>query len=68
MTYITSVEKIGFKRGLQEGERKGLQEGELKGKQEIVLSMLEEQMPLETIARLSNLSVEQIQEIQSQQQ
>ena len=51
MTYVTSVEKIGFNRA----------------QKEIALKMLEEQVPLETIARLTKLSIEQIQELQSLQ-
>jgi hypothetical protein len=59
MTYVTSVEKIGFKRG----EEKGRQETQ----KEIALEMLQEQVPVETIARLTKLSIEQIQELQPQQ-
>jgi hypothetical protein len=51
MTYVTSVEKIGFNRA----------------QKEIALKMLEEQVPVETIARLTKLSIEQIQELQPQQ-
>ncbi len=56
MTYITSMEKIGFQRGLQEGKQEGRQETQ----QEIVMSMLAKNMPLEAIARLTKLSIEQI--------
>jgi predicted transposase/invertase (TIGR01784 family) len=59
MTYVTSVEKIGFKRG----EEKGRQETQ----KEIALEMLQEQVSVETIARLTKLSIEQIQELQPQQ-
>jgi predicted transposase/invertase (TIGR01784 family) len=59
MTYVTSVEKIGFKRG----EEKGRKETQ----KEIALEMLQEQVPVETIARLTKLSIEQIQELQSPQ-
>jgi hypothetical protein len=59
MTYVTSVEKIGFKRGEQEGRETA--------QKEIALKMIGEQVPLETIARLTELSIEQIQELQSQQ-
>lgn len=52
MTYITSVEKIGFKRGKQEGKKET--------QQEIVRSMLEEQIPLETIARVTKLSISEL--------
>jgi hypothetical protein len=63
MTYVTSIEKIGFKRGEQEGRESGKQETQ----KEIALKMIGEQVPLETIARLTELSIEQIQELQSQQ-
>jgi predicted transposase YdaD len=59
MTYITSVEKIGFKRG----EEKGRQETQ----KEIALEMLQEQVPVEAIARLTKLSINQIHELQSPQ-
>ena len=51
MTYVTSVEKIGFNRA----------------QKEIALEMIEEQVPVETIARLTKLSIDQIQELQSPQ-
>jgi hypothetical protein len=55
MTYITSVEKIGFKRGQQEG------------RQEIVLAMLAENIPLETIARLTKISIAEVERIANDQ-
>jgi hypothetical protein len=61
MTYITSVEKIGFKRGQEAGLQKGIQTG----KQEVAMSMLEEGMAVETIARITKLSIEQIQALQA---
>ncbi len=60
MAYITSVEKIGFKRGKQAGKQAGRQETQ----RSIILSMLAEGIPLETIARVTQLSIEQIQAIQ----
>ncbi len=51
MTYVSSVEKIGFNHS----------------QEEIALKMLEEQVPLENIVRLTELSIEQVQELQSQQ-
>jgi predicted HTH domain antitoxin len=44
-------------------EQRGEQETQIK----IALKMIGEQVPLETIARLTELSIEQIQELQSQQ-
>jgi predicted transposase/invertase (TIGR01784 family) len=55
MTYITSVEKIGFKRGQQEGRQET--------QQEIVVAMLAEQIPIETIARLTKLSIAEVERI-----
>jgi hypothetical protein len=55
MTYITSVEKIGFKRGQQEGRQET--------QQEIALTMLAEQIPVETIARLTKLSIAEVERI-----
>jgi hypothetical protein len=48
-------------------EQVGEQEGRQKTQREIALKMIGEQVPLETIARLTELTVEQIQELQSQQ-
>jgi hypothetical protein len=59
MTYVTSVEKIGFKRGEQEGEHKA----QIK----IALKMLAKGMSPEDIASLTELTIEQIQELQFQQ-
>jgi predicted transposase YdaD len=51
MTFITSVEKIGIK----------------KGKEEIVLIMLAKGLSIEEIATFTDMSIEQIKQIQSQQ-
>jgi predicted transposase YdaD len=51
MTYITSVEKIGIR----------------KGKQEIVLVMLTKGLSVEEIASLTGMTIEQVQTIHSQQ-
>jgi hypothetical protein len=55
MTYVTSVEKIGIKKGRQE-ER-----------QEIALKMLVEKLPLETIARLTELSISEVERLAIEQ-
>jgi hypothetical protein len=62
MAYVTSVEKIGFKRGQQEAQKEAQERIE-----KIVLKMIEEQVPLETIAKVTELSIAQIQQIQVQQ-
>jgi hypothetical protein len=63
MTYVTSVEKIGIKIGRQEG----IQEGRATTQKEIALKMLAKGMSAEDIASLTELPIEQIHELQSQQ-
>lgn len=60
---IAAAEQRGEQRGEQLGEQRGEQATQIK----IALKMIGEQVPLETIARLTELSIEQIQELQSQQ-
>ena len=52
-----------WKEGMAEGIAEGLAQGEAKGKAEVVIQMLQEKLSLEMIARLTKLTVEQIQEI-----
>jgi len=51
--------------GLQEGRlrglQEGLQEGRQEGRQEMTLKMLQEGVEIELIARVTGLSIEQIQ-------
>jgi predicted transposase/invertase (TIGR01784 family) len=54
MTFITSVERIGIKKGKQETEER------------IVLSMLKKGVSIEDIAEFTELSIEQVKKIQSQ--
>jgi predicted transposase YdaD len=64
MPFITSVERIGYERGQKEAI------------EEIVLKMLKDRVPLETIAKFTDLSISELErfanehneEIQSQQQ
>jgi predicted transposase YdaD len=51
MTYVTSVEKIGFNRSEQETEKK------------FVLKMLQKGMSVENVASIAELSIEQIQKL-----
>jgi hypothetical protein len=53
MTYVTSVEKIGFKRGEQETRK------------EIALKLLGKGMSVEDVASATELSINQVQELQS---
>ncbi len=54
MPYITSVEQIGYDRGIEE---KAIT---------IALNMLKDNLPLETIARFTGLSIEQLQQLQEE--
>jgi hypothetical protein len=78
MPYITSVEQIGYERGLKEGEQRGLKEGEQRGLKEgeqrgreeerrsLALKMLQEDASLDLIARVTGFSMEQLQQLQSE--
>jgi hypothetical protein len=48
---------------LQAAEQKGKREGKQEDRQEIALRMLRENIPVETIARITELSLEQIQQL-----
>ena len=73
MPYITSVEQIGYDRGKVEGKVEGKIEDKVEGKVEgkveerksIALNMLKDNLPLETIARFTGLSIAQIQLLQN---
>ena len=53
--------------GIEQGMARGHEEGRAKGREEeksaFILGMLKEKLPLETIARVSKMSVERIQEL-----
>ena len=53
--------------GIEQGMARGREEGRAKGREEeksaFILGMLKEKLPLETIARVSKMSVERIQEL-----
>ena len=53
----------GMERGRAEGMKRGRAEGMEQGKVDIVLEMLRDKLPLETIARLSKFSMERVQEL-----
>jgi hypothetical protein len=52
MPYVTSIERMGIEQG-KEQER-----------QEIALKMIQENIPLETITRITELTIEQLQQLQ----
>jgi hypothetical protein len=62
MPYVTSVEQIGYDRGLQIGEDTGMQ----KATRAIALNMLHKHMSLETIAEVTGLTIAQIEELKAQ--
>jgi len=53
----------GMERGRAEGMKRGRAEGMEQGKVDIVLEMLRDKLPLETIARISKFSMERVQEL-----
>jgi predicted transposase YdaD len=62
MTFVTSVERIGYKHGQKETLEKSKKQTE-----EMVMKLLEDQVSLDIIARATGLSIEKIQKIQSKQ-
>jgi predicted transposase/invertase (TIGR01784 family) len=64
MPYITSVEQIGYDRGIEEGKIEGQEEKAIA----IALNMLRDNLPLETIARFTGLMIDQLQQLQTQNQ
>ena len=61
MPYITSVEQIGYDRGVEaEAERSRERE------RSIALNMLRKQLDLETIADITGLTIAQLQKLQSE--
>ena len=46
-------------------ERMGIEQGEDRATQKIAINMLQENIPLETIARITGLTIEQLQQLQS---
>ena len=55
--------KRGRAEGMERGMKRGRAEGMEQGKVDIVLEMLRDKLPLETIARLSKFSTERVQEL-----
>ena len=48
---------------LEEGIERGIERGREEGKVDIVLEMLRDKLPLETVARISKFSLERVQEL-----
>ncbi len=62
MPYITTGERIGYDRGKVEGKIEGQEEKAIS----IALNMLNDNLPLETIARFTGLTIPQLQKLQAQ--
>ena len=56
-------EEASFEEGMERGLVRGRAEGMEQGKVNIVLEMLRDKLPLETIARISKFSTERVQEL-----
>ncbi|MCY7273354.1 MAG: hypothetical protein LH702_06310, partial [Phormidesmis sp. CAN_BIN44] len=63
MAYVTNAERIGMRKGLE----RGLEQGRQSAQFGIAQKMLQEGMPIEMIARITDLSIEQIQQLQTSQ-
>ena len=55
----------GMEKGVARGRAEGLAEGEAKKERELILGMHEDALPLETIAKITRLSVERIEKVLS---
>jgi predicted transposase YdaD len=61
MPYVTSIEQMAEAKGEARGEAKG----DERRRQLIALKMIQENIPLETIARITELTIEQLQQLRS---
>jgi SOS response regulatory protein OraA/RecX len=60
MAYVTSAERFGRKIGVEEGLKKGLKKGETQNARKVALKMLQEGFDRDTICRLTELSIAQL--------
>ncbi len=58
-----AIMEEGIERGLARGRAEGRSEGRSEEKNAFVVELLKEKLPMETIAKVSKLSVEKIQEL-----
>ena len=56
-------EEAILEEGMERGRAEGMERGREQGKVDIVLEMLRDKLPLETIARVSKFSLERVQEL-----
>jgi predicted transposase/invertase (TIGR01784 family) len=59
MPYVTSIERMGIEQGIEQGEDRATQK--------IALNLLRKNIPLETIAEVTGLTIEQLQQLQASQ-
>ena len=58
MPYVTSIEQMGIEKGREEGREEE--------RQAIALNLLRKHIPLETIAEVTGLAIEYLQQLQAQ--
>ena len=56
------IEK-GIEQGIEKGLEQGLKQGSLEKQKEMVLKMYQENIPIKTIAKISSLSISEVEEI-----
>jgi predicted transposase/invertase (TIGR01784 family) len=56
--------ETGLQRGLQQGIERGIEQGIQRGLQKVAGSLLRENMTLEQVAKLTGLTIEQLQNLQ----
>jgi predicted transposase/invertase (TIGR01784 family) len=65
MEEIDALYEAEMNRARLEGEQRGQTRGEERQKQAIALKMLQENIPLDVIARITELSIDQIQQLRT---
>ena len=61
-------EQRGIQQGIQAGIQQGIQAGIQQGIEKVAMSMLEQQLPIEQIAKFTNLPINKIKELAAKQQ
>ena len=59
-TYIDGAAELGYRKGLEEGEKYGLEKGREEERSSIVLRMKELNIPLEQIMSITGLSADEV--------
>ncbi len=60
--YISGFDK-GIEQGLEQGTKNGLKQGIEQTRQEMIINMYNDKVPIETISKYSNLSIDEIKKI-----